>query len=163
MTAISIIVLGVVVIFAITVFVGSPFVRSHKQPTETALDLLELQKGDHLLDLGSGDGAVLIAAANRGVVVKGYEINPILWLISRIRTRKHRNIVQVKWGNMWKAPINERTQNVYVFLDKRFLKRLDRKLASSGANVMLVSYSYQIPGKKILKTENGMHLYEYSN
>lgn len=163
MSSLSLVVLGVVIIFCITVLVGPPFVRSHKQPVETALDLLELKKGDHLLDLGSGDGAILLAAAKRGVIVKGYEINPILWAISLWRTRKFRNIVQVKWGDMWNASINEKTQNVYTFLDRRYLNRLDKMLSNSGASVKLVSYSYKIPGKRIAKNKHGMFLYEYSN
>jgi len=152
---------GVAALFSIVVFFGSPYVRSHKRPVEAALDLLELKKGDRLLDLGSGDGAVLLAAAKRGVRATGYELNPILWLVALWRTRKHRELVRVIWGDMWRAEINNQTQNIFIFLDTRFLKRLDKKISSSGAKLRLVSYSYKIPGRKILKTETGMHLYQY--
>ncbi len=158
-----IIITVVVVIFFVTIFFGSPYVRSHKQPVEKALDLLEMKKGDHLLDLGSGDGSVLIAVAKRGNYATGYELNPILWAISRLRTRKYADQVCVHWGNMWNAEINDETHNIYIFLDTRFLGRLDKKITNSKARVKVVSYSYKIPSKKIQKTSQGMHLYEYFN
>ncbi len=159
----SVVIVALTLLFTVTVFFGPPYVRSHKQPVETALDILGLKKDDHLLDLGSGDGAVLLAAAHRGVRTTGYELNPILWLVSLWRTRKFRSLVSARWGNMWQAPINDHTQNIYVFSDKRFLRRLDKMISSSSAKVTLVSYSYKIPGKKITKVENGMYLYEYGN
>ncbi len=163
MSTVLILIVGVVVIFFITVFFGSPYVRSHKQPIETALDLLDLKEGDHLLDLGSGDGAVLLAAVKRGVRATGYELNPILWLVALWRTRKYRELVSVRWGDMWKVEINNQTKNIFIFLDMRFLKKLNKKIIDSGAKVKVVSYSYKIPGKKVLKTDQGMHLYEYGD
>ncbi len=163
MPLLLIIFVGVVALFSIVVFFGSPYVRSHKQPVETALDMLRVKEGDHLLDLGSGDGAVLLAAAKRGVRATGYELNPILWLVSKWRTRKFSDLVNTKWGDMWKAEVNEQTQSIYVFLDTRFLKRLDRKILDSKAKVKVASYSYKIPSKKILKTSQGIHLYEYGD
>lgn len=147
--------------FAVVVFFGSPYVRSHKQPVEVALDLLKIKAGDHLLDLGSGDGAVLLAAAKRGVRATGYEVNPILWLASMWRTRGYRELVTIHWGDMWKAPIDSQTQNLFIFLDTRFLKRLDRKIKKADVGLRVVSYSYRLPGKEPLKSREGMHLYEY--
>lgn len=48
------------------------------------LALAELRQGDLLYDLGSGDGRIVIAAANRyGIKAVGFEINPALVKESR--------------------------------------------------------------------------------
>ena len=43
---------------------------------ERALDLAGVGPGMRFLDLGCGDGRVLVAAARRGADVRGIEINP---------------------------------------------------------------------------------------
>ncbi len=162
MTILFVFGLVILISFGAVVFVGSPFVRTHKVPVQTALDMLGIKRGSHLLDLGSGDGAILIAVAERGGSATGYELNPIMWLISKWRTRKYSQQVTIYWKNMWSAPINEQTENVFIFLDARFLKRFDKKIDSADCGVSVASYSYEIPGKKIVKTEQGIHLYRYS-
>ncbi len=156
-------VLGLVILisFGAVVFVGSPFVRTHKMPVQTALDMLSIKEGSHLLDLGSGDGAVLLAVAERGGNATGYEINPIMWLVSKWRTRDYSQQITIYWKNMWTAPVNEQTENVFIFLDARFLKRFDKKIDATGYDVLVASYSYEIPGKKIMQSEQGVHLYRY--
>lgn len=42
---------------------------------EDALDLAELRAGERLVDLGSGDGRVLLSAARRGARALGYELD----------------------------------------------------------------------------------------
>ncbi len=42
------------------------------------LDMAELKPDDRLVDLGSGDGRTVIAAAKRGIVARGIEYNPDL-------------------------------------------------------------------------------------
>ncbi len=149
--------------FGAIVFVGSPFVRTHKVPVRTALDMLGIKEGSHLLDLGSGDGAVLLAVAERGGRATGYELNPVMWSISKWRTRRYSSQITIHWQNMWRAPIDETTENIFIFLDYRFLKRFNKKIINSKSTVSVTSYSYKIPGKKIIQTEQGVHLYEYSD
>lgn len=163
MVIVIILALVLLLTFGIVVFTGSPFVRTHKLPIQTALDLLEIGKESHLLDLGSGDGAVLIAAAERGASATGYELNLLMYIVSMWRTRKYRELVNINWGNMWNAPIDKNTGSIFVFLDSRFMKRLDRKLKQAGCNIKVASYSYAISDKTALKTENGVHLYQYSD
>lgn len=49
------------------------FAPSADDAVARAFDLAELTPGDHLVDLGCGDGRVLVAAAQRGAVVTGIE------------------------------------------------------------------------------------------
>jgi hypothetical protein len=50
---------------------------------DTMLDMARVTPQDLLMDLGSGDGAIVITAAKRGVRAIGIEYNPDLVLLSR--------------------------------------------------------------------------------
>src|SRR4051812_31008451 len=49
-----------------------------KDAVEKMLDMARLTPADFLIDLGSGDGVTVIAAARRGVRAMGVEFNPDL-------------------------------------------------------------------------------------
>ncbi len=151
------------VVFALSVFRGPPYLRTHKVPVETALDLLGVKKGSHVLDLGSGDGSVLIAAAKRGARATGYEINPLLALISKWRSRRYRQLVTIHWANMWRAEISSDTQNVFMFMDKRFTETTENFLTKSGSKLKFASYSYELPTMKPKISKDGIHLYEFGD
>ena len=72
-------------IFSLVVFRGSPYVPSQKKYIfEAFTKLYKISKNDLLIDIGSGDGIVLRQAARLGAKAIGFEINPILVLISKI-------------------------------------------------------------------------------
>src|SRR5437899_4020366 len=52
------------------------------------LDLAHLGPNDRLVDLGSGDGVLVIAAAQRGVRARGIEYDPGLVDLSKRRARE---------------------------------------------------------------------------
>jgi SAM-dependent methyltransferase len=54
-----------------------------KEQVEKMLDLARLTPADFVVDLGSGDGVTVIAAAKRGVRAMGVEFNPDLVAFSR--------------------------------------------------------------------------------
>lgn len=55
-----------------------PYVPTPPKVVEAMLDLARLKAGEHLVDLGSGDGRLPIAAAKRGATALGVEIDPRL-------------------------------------------------------------------------------------
>ena len=76
---------AVILLFGLVAFRGAPYVPTHRRKIMAALDLMNLKSNDMVVDLGSGDGNFLIAAARRGWRAVGYEINPVLCLISWLR------------------------------------------------------------------------------
>ena len=60
-----------------------PYVPTPEAVVEGMLDMAKLASGERLVDLGSGDGRIAIAAAKRGAQAMGVEINPRL--VSRAR------------------------------------------------------------------------------
>lgn len=55
-----------------------PYVTTPDSVTAAMLELAAVKAGDHVIDLGSGDGRIVIAAARRGATALGVEIDPRL-------------------------------------------------------------------------------------
>lgn len=151
----------IILSFGIVLLVGAPYLPSLKPQIEQALKLADLKAGDHLLELGCGDGKVLLAAARQGIRVTGYELNPLLAVIAWLRTRRYRQQVKVIWGDFWGVdwPVAE---VIFVFLLPRYMAKLDsRILQYSTKPVKLVSIAFAVPDKKVDKHVGGVHLYTY--
>jgi SAM-dependent methyltransferase len=54
-----------------------PYVPTPENVVEKMLDVVNAGPGDYLIDLGSGDGRIVIAAAKRGAVGHGVDIDPV--------------------------------------------------------------------------------------
>ncbi|GIK87709.1 MAG: methyltransferase [Betaproteobacteria bacterium] len=65
----------------------TPYVTTPDNVVRAMLDLAGVRAGERLLDLGSGDGRIVVAAARRGAVAHGVEIDPRLVAASRENAR----------------------------------------------------------------------------
>lgn len=147
--------------FGVVVLFGAPYLPTLKPQIKTALDLLDLKPGQIMLEIGSGDGRVLKAAAERGWQVIGYELNPILVLISLWVTRKYRKQVTVIWGDAFRKqwPV---TDGIFIFGLDRLMTKVNTKIVQSSQKpIRLVSFTFRIPKQKPVKEKNGIFLYEY--
>lgn len=62
----------------------APFVTTPDEVVTRMLEMAEIKKGDLLYDLGSGDGRIVLAAAQKyGIKAVGFEIDPVLVKDSR--------------------------------------------------------------------------------
>lgn len=156
------VVLIVLLLGAFTVFFGPPYLPTLQQQKHTALDLLDLKPGQTLLELGSGDGRVLLAAAERGVYVVGIELSPVLAFISWLRTRRYRGRVRIICGNYFGRSW-PKADAIFTFMIDRHMGRLDARIEQWRAKrpVQLASVAFRIPGKRPAKEKNGVFLYEY--
>lgn len=159
---IILIILGVIVLlFGSVLFFGAPYLPTKSLQTSIAVDLLDLKPGQILVELGSGDGRVLKAAAKHGIKAKGYEINPLLVIVSMFICLKQRHLVQVQWSNFWRANIAE-ADAIYVFLLNRYMSKLDKKITQEITKpVKVVSFAFAFPNRKPIKKSNGLMLYEF--
>jgi len=116
--------------FSSVLLVGAPYLPTLSPQVQAALALANLRPGQTLLELGCGDGKVLLAAARQGIQVVGYELNPIMALVAWLRTRRYHNLVKVVWGDFWRHPWPE-ADAIFVFLLTRYMDRLDKKIMQS--------------------------------
>lgn len=153
----------IVLSFGFVVLVGPPYLPTLQKQKIVALDLLDLRPGDTLLELGSGDGRVMLAAAERGLKVIGIELNPLLVVVSLIVTRKYRKQVRVIWGSYWGAPW-PRADAIFTFMLPRYMARLNDRIIKwlpPDKTVRLASFAFVVPGKEPIKSQDGVYLYEY--
>lgn len=152
---------AVVLLFAFVIAFGAPYLPTLEPQIKAGLDLADLKPGQTLIELGSGDGRVLIAAATRGWNAVGYELNPLLAAYSWLRVRKYRKQVRIVWGNFWRQSLPP-AEAIFVFLLDRYMDKLDEKIQKESPKpVKLISFAFQVPGRKAAKQNKGLFLYQY--
>lgn len=147
--------------FAIGALRGAPYVPTLRRQMDVALDLLDLQPGETLLELGAGDGKVVKAAATRGLKVVAYEINPLLCMIAQMRIGRYHKNVRIYCQDYWQVPL-PKCDGVFIFGIARIMPRMEKKLSVElKPNTPVVSFAYTFPGKKILRKTKGVFLYRF--
>lgn len=142
---------------------GAVYQPSSKKAVEKMLKMAKVGKGDVVIDLGSGDGRILIAAAKLGAKAIGYEIDPILAFQSRKRIEKTRmsHLAKVHCKSFWQADFNQATI-ITLYLLPRYMDKLKKVLRERLTHsVSLVSNIYQLPGKKHIKKSGNIYLYKF--
>ena len=142
---------------------GAIYFPTKDSVVKQMLELAKITPKDTVLDLGSGDGRILIEAARRGVKAIGYEIDPLLVLTSRqkIKESKLTSLAQVHLKSFWSVDLNQATV-ITLYLYPKFMKKLQQKLEKELKHpILLVSNVYQFPGKKPLKESVSLRLYRF--
>lgn len=140
---------------------GAPFVPTMEAQISAALNLADLRRGQTLLELGCGDGKVVIAAAEQGITVVGYELNPLLATIAWLRTRRFGKQVTIIWGDFWRFDWPQ-SDAIFVFLLQRYMPKLDKKIMRYPHKpVKLVSFAFTIPERQPDNHRAGVYLYNY--
>lgn len=157
---------GIVLLFGFVVFFGAPYVPSKQRELGQAFsELYVLTKKDVLVDIGSGDGVVLRAAAQKGARAVGYELNPVLVVIARLLSRRYKR-VSVHTANLWKVEFPADTTVVYVFAVQRDIEKIARKLQKEANRIQkplsVISYGCTIPYMTALQTRGAHHLYTFA-
>ena len=139
--------------FIIPFFFGAPYDPSRGEALENMIKLTNPKKGDKIAELGSGDGRVCIALAKKGALVHGFEMNPILVLISRrkIRQEKLQNKIKIYWKNFWNVDFSSYNKAV-MFQFSTIIGRIAQKLRREmKKGSLIISHNWKIPKGKIKK------------
>src|SRR6188474_2353782 len=124
------------------VWVPTPYVLVEKM-----LDMARVTPQDYVIDLGSGDGRNVIAAAKRGASALGVEYNPALVEVSR-RAAAAAGVAERATfveGDMFEADISRAT-TLILFLIPDNLRKLDAKFRALKPGTRIVSNTYEIAG-----------------
>jgi hypothetical protein len=148
------------------VFFGAPYVPSRTRDVTRVFDeLYHLTDQDTLVDIGSGDGVVLQEAEKRGARAIGYEINPVLVVISRLRLRGSLR-TRVLWRNMWWTSLPQETTVIYVFGESRDIdkigKWIDRQTRQLQKTIYVVSYGFSFSDRQPLRRIQSHMLYQFT-
>jgi hypothetical protein len=147
--------------FGLGAILGAPYLPILKRDSRPLIELADLKPGQTLIDLGSGDGRLLRAAAAQGIRCIGYEINPLLVFASRLMCWRYRRLVSIHLADFWHVHLPP-ADAIYVFLIDRYMARLDRKLtAELTRSTRVISFVFQIPGRPAARHNSNTYVYEY--
>jgi SAM-dependent methyltransferase len=178
----NVVILSLVVLAAL--FLGGPSTRTAQEyhptvgqegkdviwvPTpeglvEKMLDMAEVTSADYLVDLGSGDGRTVIAAARRGARALGIEFNPDMVELSRNNARMaglsgKANFVQ---GDIFKTDFSQATV-VTMYLLSDLNRRLKPKLLGMKPGTRIVSHAFRMddwePDQSTMDSERAAFLW----
>lgn len=124
-----------------------PFVPATPRQVQNVLRMARRGRGP-LVDVGSGDGRIVIAAAKEGFAAVGYELNP--WLVWYSRCRAWREGVQdsatFHMADLWKVSFSPYS-NVVIFGVPQMMPQLAQKLEQElGADARVVACRFPFPG-----------------
>jgi ubiquinone/menaquinone biosynthesis C-methylase UbiE len=132
-------------------YIGEKMVRQHKTETNWSLEMMNIQKGDMILELGCGAGYAikLISEKDLAEEIVGLDISPTIIRSARIRNKKAINEKRVKLvqGNFIKLPFHNENfntvfsiQTIYFWSDiATTLSEIFRVLKPKGVVILTFS------------------------
>lgn len=126
---------------------GAIYDPSTREETLVMVELAAVAPGEKAADLGSGDGRVVIELARRGAETHGFEVNPVLVLLSRrnIRRAGLEGKAFVHWRSFWRADLSS-YDIITVFQVSFVMGRLETKVKRElAAGARIVSHYWRFP------------------
>lgn len=142
-------------------FFGAPFAPVAKNRINTMIKLLNLKRGQKLADIGSGDGRIVIAFAKLGIETHGYEINPVLVAISRLKIRKLglEKKAFIHFKDFWFQDLSK-FDAITVYGISHIMGKLEKKLLLElRPGGRIASNYFKFPNLSIKITKNKVHYY----
>ena len=142
-----------------------PWVRTRKKISMAMMSLAKIKHGDRILDLGSGDGSLVLDAVEKGAI--GVGIERITWLVwlSRLRARfsKKQGKASFRKGNIFKEELPD-ADVVFTYLFTEVNERLTPILLKrypSKTRVVSRDFTFKRLKKIEEKTVGSTTLYLY--
>lgn len=138
---------------------GAPYAAIGKKRLNTMIDLLDVKRGK-FIDIGAGDGRIVIAAAKKGVDAYGIEINPFLAVVGKlIINRKKIKNAHIIVGDCYLHSFRDYNY-VSIWGTQHMVRNLESKLYEElkpGARV--VSNHFRFQYWKEEKAKDNVYLY----
>jgi hypothetical protein len=158
----------IVVLFCVWIIwpriIGAIFIPTPHNIVRKMLEMAEVKENDILYDLGSGDGRILIEAADKyKAKTIGIEADPlrVLWSRTKIRSREMQDRIKVIWGNFFHSDLSEATV-VTVYQGEGINRKLVAKLEEElKPGTRVVSYSFIFDGWEPIKEESDSKIFLY--
>ncbi len=154
--------LAVLILFLAYLIQGAPYVASKDQDAEKILEIARKYKPKRVLDMGSGNGKLVILLARHGYQADGIELNPMLVWQSR-RTIKKLGLhdkARIRWGNFWRYDTSG-YDVVILYAIQHIMPKLERKLRGElPVDAYIVSNYFTFPQIKPIKQTGRLRVYK---
>jgi len=147
---------------AFDIFLDLPYVATDRKKIETIIKFAQIKPKETVIDMGSGDGRLLFAAAQKGANAIGYELNPLLVFLTIIHAKLKglSNRIVICRKNLWKADLKV-ADVIFVYSLKRDIQKFEDFIyqnAQKGTRIVVNTNPF--PSKNPIKSENGIFLYK---
>jgi len=119
------------------------WVPTPDEVVEKMLDLAQVQAGDRTIDLGSGDGKIVIASAKRGAKAKGIEYNPDMVTLSKRLAQQAKVDVELVQGDIFVSDFSN-NDVVTLFLLPHLNVKLRPTLLAMKPGTRVVSHAFNM-------------------
>lgn len=123
-----------------------PYVPTPQEVVDKMLDLADVQKGDYVIDLGSGDGRIVISAVKRGAYGHGIDLDPQRIKEARQNARDQNIEDQVMFvqGNIFETDFSEASVITMYLLNSVNQKLRPKLLDNLEPGTRVVSHSFSM-------------------
>lgn len=123
-----------------------PFAGTRPEIIKLMLDMGAVGRGDHVVDLGTGDGRILLAAAERGATGLGVDIDPVLIGEARdaAAARGLTGRVRFRDENLFRTPLGDADVLTMFLLPEVNLRLRPRILTEMRPGARVVSHSFDM-------------------
>ena len=138
-----------------------PFVPTSTHHLKAIADLAQVKPGQNVIDLGSGNGRVLIEFARLGAQCIGYEMKEALVEESRARIAELglSEKITIKRENFWEADVAE-SDIIYIYGMQSVLLKVERKLEKElRPGTKVISNIFTFPTWRPKKIKDSVYLY----
>lgn len=155
LTFIFIFVVGLLILLYWTIFIHMffrvPYVPSRTKVVEKMIRAAGLRKGDCVVDLGCGDGRLLLAAEKKGASAEGYEIAPLVFFLAWMRKFIARSKMKLHFQSLFSAPL-KKANVIFCYLLPNVMPPLAEKIKKEcRRGTRVISNTFSIPGLKLYK------------
>jgi len=147
-------------------FRGAPWIPTKKSDITRVLKLSELEKDQKMIDLGCGNGRIVLAAAKKGMRAEGLEVSLFPYILAKLNQLFTNNKnASIKYRDIWSYNLAN-IDLVYFFLTPKVIPKLKKKFEEElrpGSKV--ISYVWPIEGWTPIKVDTysgnpAMYLYQ---
>lgn len=132
-----------------------PFVPATDNQVKNVLKFLKNRKGP-VLDLGSGDGRLVIESAKLGLKSDGVELNPWLVLYSKISSYRSgvSTLTKFHHSDLWKTNL-QTYNNIIIFGVEEMMQQLEVKASKElNSGSWVIACRFPLPNWKPIHVED---------
>lgn len=139
-----------------------PFVPSSDDAVQTMLGLASVREGEKAIDLGCGDGKLVVALAEAGADVTGVEIDEERSGLARGAILEHNlpDKARVINGNFWRQDLKD-YDLIVLYGVPSIMERLKKKILNEAKlTCRIVSNHFKFPQWEPRQAQNSVYLYQ---
>ena len=138
-----------------------PFVTTPVETVKELVALLHAYKDKHIVDLGSGDGRIVVELAKKGHLVDGFELKTELVTRAhdRIKELHLQHTAHIFEKDYWNENLGK-YNIVYIYGIPAIMGKLEEKLENElNPGTIVISNVYRLPHWKLKKQIGTMNFY----